>query len=89
MASGVENFEHAGLGVDDDLFAVGVFDGGVVGFDEVVQAQLWGDLIRNGLGGGGVKDGVSTCIVKAVFPTPPSPSTTSLYIVIFPDILGR
>ena len=36
LAGGVEDFEHAGLGVDDDLFAVGVFDGGVVGFYKVV-----------------------------------------------------
>ena len=28
-----------------------------------------------------------TCIVKAVLPTPPSPSTTNLYKVIFPAIL--
>lgn len=29
-----------------------------------------------------------TCMVSAVLPTPPSPSTTSLYSVIFPAILG-
>jgi len=28
--------------------------------------------------------GKRTCMVSAVFPTPPSPSTTSLYRVIFP-----
>jgi hypothetical protein len=28
-----------------------------------------------------------TCIVSAVLPTPPSPSTTNLYKVIFPAIL--
>ena len=31
--------------------------------------------------------GAQTWIVKAVFPTPPSPSTTSLYNVIRPAIL--
>lgn len=41
LACCVENFEHAGLVVDDDLFAVGVFDGGVVGLDEVIEAELW------------------------------------------------
>ena len=29
-----------------------------------------------------------TCMVNAVFPTPPSPSTTSLYSVIFPAIVA-
>lgn len=29
-----------------------------------------------------------TWMVKAVFPTPPSPRTTSLYKVIFPDMAG-
>ena len=36
LAGGVEDFEHAGLVVYDDLFSVGVFDCRVVGFDEVV-----------------------------------------------------
>lgn len=36
LAGGVENFQHAGLLVDDDLLAVGVFDGRVIRFDKVV-----------------------------------------------------
>lgn len=35
------------------------------------------------------REGRLTWMVRAVFPTPPSPSTTSLYKVIFPDMAGR
>jgi hypothetical protein len=45
LAGGVEHLEHARLLVDDDLFAVRVFDGGVVGLDEVVQAELLDQLV--------------------------------------------
>lgn len=40
--------------------------------------------------GGGARRGdrEPTWIVRAVFPTPPSPSTTSLYNVILPDMAG-
>lgn len=34
------------------------------------------------------QEGRATCIVRAVFPTPPSPSTTSLYSVIFPAMVS-
>lgn len=26
--------------IDDDLFAIGVFDGGIVGLDEMIEAEL-------------------------------------------------
>lgn len=40
LARRVQHLEHARLLVDDDLFAVGVFDGGIVGFDEVIETEL-------------------------------------------------
>lgn len=51
LAGCVEDFEHAGLVVDDDLLAVGVFDGGVVGLDEVVEAELLEEVSRGCVGG--------------------------------------
>jgi len=36
----------------------------------------------------GKQEGRATCMVRAVFPTPPSPSTTSLYSVIFPAMVS-
>lgn len=33
--------------------------------------------------------GAHTWMVRAVFPTPPSPRTTNLYKVIFPDMAGN
>jgi len=84
LACGIQDFEHARLMVNDDLFPVRVFNSRIVRFDEMVQTQL-GELSvssdREKIG-----EGVRTCIVKAVFPTPPSPSTTNLYSVIFPAI---
>ena len=40
------------------------------------------------IGDGGASWGRATCMVRAVFPTPPSPSTTSLYSVIFPAMVS-
>lgn len=68
--------------VYDDLFAVRVLNGRVVGLDEVVETELRDcDVSRRSLR---FRFGVRTWMVSAVFPTPPSPNTTSLYRVIFP-----
>lgn len=40
LAGGVEHLEHARLAVDLHLLSVRVFNGGVVGLDEVVQTEL-------------------------------------------------
>jgi len=36
LASSVENFQHARLTVDDDLFSVGVFDSRIISLNKVV-----------------------------------------------------
>ena len=41
LAGRIEDFQHARLLIDDDLLAVGVFNGWVVGFDEVIEAELF------------------------------------------------
>jgi len=87
LAGGVEDLEHARLAVDLDLLAVRVLDGGVVCLDEVVQAQLRVVSHARERDGAGEGEG-ATWMVRAVLPTPPSPSTTSLYSVIFPAILS-
>lgn len=40
LARGVQHFQHARLLVDHDLLPVRVFNGGIVGLDEVVQTEL-------------------------------------------------
>jgi hypothetical protein len=102
LAGRVEDLEHAGLAVDDYLFAVGVFDCWVVSGDNALvgwrasNGERWTHV--------STKCCRHSCIVRAVcnhelekcggqwssqltLPTPPSPSTTSLYRIIFPDML--
>lgn len=45
----VQNLQHAGLLVDYYLFAVGVFDCGVVGLHEMVQTELFTGSVRRPL----------------------------------------
>lgn len=42
LTSGVEHFEHAWLIIDDGLFAIRIFDGGIVGLDEMIETELDG-----------------------------------------------
>lgn len=85
LAGRVENLEHARLAIDLNLLAIRVFNGGVVGLYKVVEAQL---AARSATAGESRRTGAGiTWIVRAVLPTPPSPSTTSLYSVILPAIL--
>lgn len=63
LAGGVEDFEHAGLAVYDYLFAVGVFDCGIVSEGLVSSARK---VEREGAKRGGAREGtyVSTKCCK-------------------------
>lgn len=79
LSGRVEHFEHAGLVVNHGLLAVGIFDGWVVLLPESVRWPYIilikrGELVRTV----STKCCRQSWIVRAVLPTPPSPSTTSL-----------
>lgn len=40
LTGGIQYFQHTRLLIDDDLLAVGVFDGRVICFDKVIKAEL-------------------------------------------------
>ena len=83
LAGRIKYFQHACLCIYHDLLSVGVFDCRVVRFYKVVQTEL-GSISMYAPGG---FVSCLTWMVRAVFPTPPSPRTTNLYRVILPAIL--
>jgi hypothetical protein len=41
LTSCIENIEHAGIPINNSLLSIRVFDGWVVGFDIMIQAELF------------------------------------------------